>query len=154
MSEQQPSNRDEKGLTISGRTMLRILVEFSKTLAASRKLGEDKGLELLQNPAILLEIRSLLWIASQMASRIGGSKEVESYLSAHAEEDEKTVLDGMTETGRELLEDLLAQGGIPKCASCGHLVCPICRECHDCSKNRHHDLGHTPFAPPGKGAPN
>ena len=50
----QPSSRDEKGLTLSGRTMLRILMEFGKALTASRKLGEDKGFELFQNPSILL----------------------------------------------------------------------------------------------------
>lgn len=150
----QPSSRDEKGLTLSGRTMLRILMEFGKALTASRKLGEDKGFELFQNPSILLEVRSLLWLAAEMAKRIGSVKDVEAYLSAHADEDEKTVLDGMKNMGLALVEEILTQGGIPKCTRCGQMVCPICRECHDCDKSKTHDLGHSSFGIPRKGAPN
>jgi hypothetical protein len=89
-----------------------------------------------------------------MAKRIGSIKEVETYLQAHAEEDETVVLSGMKDMGRAMLDEILTQGGIPKCTICGQMVCPICRECHDCNKSKHHDLGPNPFAPPGKGAPN
>lgn len=153
MSEQQ-SGRDEKGLTISGRTMLRLLMEFGNVLAASRKLGEKAGYELLQTPTILLEIRSILWIATQMAKRVGSREEIEAYLSKHSEADEKAMFDGMAEAGKAMLEEVLAHGGIPKCTSCGQIVCPICKECHSCTKNQDHDLVPNPFGNPGSKAPN
>ena len=153
MTEQAQSGRDEKGLTISGRTMLRILIEFGKTVAAAKQLGDDRNYELLQTPAVLLEIRSLLWVASEMAKRIGNLDTVDAYLKAHSEEDEKSIRDGMAQTGRALMEEMLAQGGIPKCEKCDRIVCPICRECHICGdKGKPHE--HTPFAPTGRGAPN
>jgi hypothetical protein len=150
----QPSGRDEKGLTISGRTMLRLLTEFGKVLAASRKLGDKSGYELLQTPTITLEIRSLLWIAMQMAKRIGSNEEVEAYLKKHSEADEKVIFDGMSETGKAILEEAMAHGGVPKCTSCGKVVCPICKECHSCTNNLGHDMIPNPFGNPGSKAPN
>lgn len=152
MSEQQ-SGRDEKGLTISGRTMLRLLMEFGKTLLASRKLGNKPGYELLQSPTILLEIRALLWIASQMAKRVGSREEVEAYLKRHSEADEKTIIDGMAEAGKAILEDVLAHGGLKKCPSCDDMICPICQECHKCTKSTTHEST-TPFGFPNGGTLN
>ena len=138
--------------------MLRILTEFGKVLTASKKMGEDKSLgQLLDNPMILLEVRSLLWVATEMAKRIGNLSEVEAYLNSHAEEDEKSILEGMKDAGRAMLEDILSQGGIPKCASCGNIKCPICRECHKCGgdSKRDHEVMHSPFGgAPSKGEPN
>lgn len=152
MSEQKPG-RDEKGLTISGRTMLRLLMEFGKALLASRKLGNQAGYELLQSPTILLEIRALLWIASQMAKRIGSKEEVESYLETHREEDEKAILDGMIEASRALLDDVLAHGGLKKCPSCSDLICPICQKCHKCTEGKDHGTLN-PFDFPSNEKPN
>jgi len=155
MTEQPQSGRDEKGLTLSGRVILRILMEFGKTVAAAKQLGDDRDYELLQTPTVLLEIRSLLWIATEMAKRIGSLDAVDAYLQLHSEEDEKAIREGMAQTGRALMEEVLSQGGIPKCEKCGRIVCPICRECHICGeKSQTHDFAHTPFKTPGSGAPN
>jgi hypothetical protein len=130
-------------------------MEFGKTVAAAKQLGDDRSYELLQTPAVLLEIRSLLWIATEMVKRIGSLDAVDAYLKAHSEEDDKSIREGMAQTGRALMEEVLAQGGIPKCEKCDRVVCPICRECHACGdKSQPHDFGHIPFAPPRKGAPN
>ena len=149
MSDSQPSSRDEKGLTLSGRTILRLLLQFSKLLAASNKLGGKAGYELLQSPLVLVELRSLLWIATEMGKRIGSIAEVEAYLNGHNETDETTLIEGMKQSGRELLEEVLEHSGLPKCTSCGKLMCPICRECHECSTDKNHKLTHTPFGTSG-----
>lgn len=143
MSENH-SGRDEKGLTISGRTMLRLLLEFSKALLASRKLGEKPGYELLQNPTILLEVRNLLWISSQMSKRIGSSEDVAAYLDKHKEADDKAILDGMAEAGRALLDEVISHSGLKRCSSCNELVCPICKECHNCNHSKDHEMSN-PF---------
>lgn len=154
MSEQQPSGKDEKGLTLSGRTMLRIMVEFNKVLSASREIGDKHGFELIQTPTVLVEIRSLLWIAHEMAKRLGGPSVVDPYLQAHAEEDKRAVRDGMKETGKELIDEMLAMAGIPKCPKCDHLICPICRECHTCEKDETHGHEHSVFGVTGSKATN
>lgn len=152
MSEQQ-SGRDEKGLTISGRTMLRLMMKFGKTLLDAQKLGSKAGFELLQTPTVLLEVRALIWIASQMAKRIGSREELSSYLKQHEEADEKSILDGMAEVDKALLDEVIAHGGLKKCTSCDGMVCPICQECHACNKGTTHETSN-PFGFPGGGAPN
>lgn len=130
-------------------------MEFGKTVAAAKQLGDDRDYELLQTPTVLLEVRSLLWIATEMAKRIGNLDAVDAYLQVHSEEDAKSIREGMAQTGRALMDELLAQGGIPKCAKCDRIVCPICRECHICGdKSQPHDFVHPPFKAPGSGAPN
>ena len=150
MSEQQqPSGKDEKGLTLSGRTILRIMIEFNKVLSASRQIGDNKGFELIQTPTVLLELKSLLWIAQEMAKRIGDVQTVETYLKAHFDEDRKVVREGLRESGKELVDELLAMAGIPKCQTCGHLVCPICNVCHNCDRDKSHGFDHSMMGLPG-----
>jgi hypothetical protein len=150
MSEQNPG-RDEKGLTISGRTMLRILLEFARLLAASRKVGNKLTYEVLQTPTILVEIRALLWIASGMAKRLGSREEIEAYLAKHTEEDERIIRVGASEVEKTLMEEALIHGGVPKCPKCHEFTCPMCKECHSCEKRESHS---SPFDFPSGGAAN
>lgn len=137
------ANRDEKGLTLSGRVMLRLMFALGDNLQATRKLGEQvHWYELVNDPKVILEIRTLLWMASSMARRIGGHDEVLAYIRAHEDADEKAVLDGMKEDSAQLVT-LLKAGGIPSCSKCGKTVCPLCGECHGCdesAKDKPHDI--------------
>jgi len=107
--------------------------------------------EVLQTPTILVEIRTLLWIASGMAKRLGSLVEVEDYLAEHAEEDERTVLAGTTELEKTLIAEALARSGVPRCPKCHEPTCPMCRECHSCEKRESHS---SPFDFSGGGAAN
>lgn len=154
MSEHH-SGRDEKGLTLSGRTMLRLLSEFGRLLSASMKIGNKPGYEVLQTPTIISEIRTLLWMASEIAKRVGPQEELEAYLAKHAKADEKVVLEGMSKAGTAFFEEALAYGGVSKCTICGKLMCPICQCCHNCEKREEHQVSSTPFdLSKGGGAPN
>jgi hypothetical protein len=138
------ANRDEKGLTLSGRVMLRLMFAIGANLMATRKLGEQTHWDQMVNdPKVLLEIRTLLWMASRMAERIGNFDEVLTYINSHESEDEQAILDGMKEDSRKIIESLLKAGGVPSCPKCNKTVCPVCRECHDCDESankRPHDI--------------
>lgn len=143
MSENQ-SGRDEKGLTLSSRTMLRLLVQFTKLLAASNKLGDPGGYELLQSPLAVVELRSLLWIATEMGKRIGSISEVEAYLATHAQEDEKVINEGLIQSNRSILEEVLENSDLQKCEKCGSPRCLTCQECHNCESELDSAPKHTP----------
>ena len=66
----------------------------------------------------------------------------------------------MKKAAEEVLNAALEHSGVPKCSSCGRVKCPICRECHACSKDTNLDshnvgpLGGFGSGPPGGNAPN
>ncbi len=130
-----PKKTDEKGLTLSGRTILRMFHEFNRALDASKRVGEDNGFEMLLHPTILVEIKALLWIAHEMSKRIGKDVEVLAYLREDEADDVKTVENGVVEETNGLIEKLGA-ALFGACEKCKKMKCPSCRRCHKCEGMR------------------
>lgn len=132
MSETPPPKKfDEKGLTLSGRTILRLFHEFNRALVAGKRVGDDSGFEMLLHPTILVEIKALFWIAHEMSKRLGKDTEVQAYLREHEAEDVKTVEDGIIEEAHGLI-DKLGAALFGACEKCKKMKCPSCRRCHAC----------------------
>jgi len=126
-----PKKTDEKGLTLSGRTILRLFHEFNRALAAGKRVGDDSGFEMLLHPTMLVEIKALLWIAHGMNQRIGKDTEVQAYLREHEAEDVKTIEEGIGgDATAGLIDKLTAIFGV--CEKCKKMKCPVCRRCHAC----------------------
>lgn len=132
MDEPKPKKVDEKGLTLSGRTILRLFHEFDRALKAAKRVGEDGSFDLLLHPTMLVEIKALFWIAHEMNKRIGKDEEVQAYLRAHEAEDVKNVEDGI----QGEIMDRLGASLFGACERCKKPMCPNCRRCHACENKR------------------
>lgn len=126
---------DEKGLTLSGRTILRLYHEFDRALRASKRVGEEITFDLILHPTMLVEIKALLWIAHEMSKRVGKDEDVQAYLRAHEAEDVKIVEDGIESDAAGII-DRLGASLFGVCEKCKKMLCPNCRRCHACASKR------------------
>lgn len=144
--------RDELGLTLSTRQILRIMMEYGRIAIAAGKTGQSTHLaEIAANPTMTLEILNLLVLAHGVGRKIGKPTDVTSYLRRHEDEDLETLETLKREfageyknktTAVDLIESLLKMkldGGGP-CEVCGETKCQSCGQCHDCAKRKDHPL--------------
>lgn len=143
---EKKSARDEKGLTLGGRTMLRIYLEFGRISTAAARLGERIPLEeILVQRTMMVEVLDLLMLASGMGQKLGSVEDVRRYLEQHRDEDDKSMSElrkGLHEKHGAKLAPLLGQvvdqmlaRGDP-CEVCGQKKCVSCHECHACAERK------------------
>lgn len=157
--EQQPSTeaettesfkkRDEKGLTLGSRLMLRAMMEHQRILRSASLLRSDTSLtNVLTQETMMDVIDDLLFFARQVGEKAGTVSEVKAYLLAHEEEDTETLRALREEDNRKLHEEyakravgagtgilgVLAasarQSPSAACDVCGEPKCPSCGGCH------------------------
>ena len=130
------SNRDEHGLTLSGRAILRLLIEVEETTDALRDLGAPSGLsESIRNPKVIRHLKTLIWLAVKMVEKIDKGKDpIVAYLKSHEKEDAKTIDDDIKETVPRILKDILKD--VMKCEKCGDSMCVTHRVCHHCDDQK------------------
>jgi len=131
------TGRDEKGLTMGHRAMLRLLMVYNQVGSAASKIGDctDIGY-LLGTPMVASAVQDLLVFSTEVAKKIGTPEELAAYLNDHASEDNaffekqrKTHYDANKRSVAEKLHDLVDG---PPCEVCGETTCKVCDSCHSC----------------------
>lgn len=118
--------RDERGLTLSLRTLLRFHLELHAAFAAGARIGEVLSFkEALLSPLVMEQAAYLNTVA-------------EGVLRKFADDEEKLLdhLDAMAESDLEALDSLL-QKTAASCGTCGRAFCPDCKVCHSCEGGEH-----------------
>lgn len=140
------SKRDEKGLTLSGRALIRLVTEFVRVERAYNKLSTETSLsEIISQPTVAVRVGDLLILAREMAERIGSEEEIAAYLREHEAEDdawfreqsEQKQTQTVEQQKHALLNEIekaLMNG--PPCAACGKPTCVACDQCHHCAVQR------------------
>ena len=127
------SKRDEQGLTLSGRTIIRLALESNRIFGALDEINEAKSLRrIAENPFALVILRRLLWLGVQMIDRIGSEK-VEAYVKSHEKADNEAVEAEIKEFGEGLLSKLFPKS---KCERCGNQKCLAHQTCHHCEDSK------------------
>lgn len=130
--------RDDKGLTLGSRTMLRLYLEFTRTERAMNRTGDrPEGMgDVVRNPNVVAAIGDLLVVASEMGKKIGTEREVAAYLLEHEEEDNQWFNDNAPDEPEPPfvthIKEMLMSGA--PCPKCGEPTCRACKECHQCDK--------------------
>jgi hypothetical protein len=143
MSELEKSKRDEKGLTLGHRVLLRIVVEFNRALNATMRIGDPPNLrEVMDNPIILDRVFQAVTFGLMLGKKLGTFKEVEEYLRKYDDEDSQFLREEQSSTIQSMLEttatnlahDILMQG--TDCETCGEKTCLSCKTCHSCEQKK------------------
>jgi hypothetical protein len=141
MTDTVKKGRDEKGLTLGHRSMLRLLVVFNQTGTAAAKVDDTTDIGyLLGTPLVASAVQDLLVFATALGEKIGSPEKIAAYLNMHAAEDnaffEKQRADhyaaAKAAKHAELLDDLKAVLDGPPCDECEQPTCNVCKGCHSC----------------------
>lgn len=151
-SDEKPETmklRDEHGLTLSGRLILRITSNFQRYVGAVDNPGKEAIVEFFKQPIVHSDMLDLLFIGTRMAERIGSIYDVTKYLTGHEEQDDKTI-ETMHEAQDKKLQqkdsDATEHGNhdplaaflikrvedVGNCQRCGGRNCISCGDCHRC----------------------
>lgn len=140
------SGRDEKGLTLSGRALLRLFVEFKRTERFLNRMNVDTNIpEMISESAVAVRVADLLVLAKEMSKRIGSDEEMETYLRSREDEDDDWFRKNTAEERKQVtkkqqhalvaeIEEALLSG--PPCAVCHKPKCVACDECHHCANKK------------------
>lgn len=154
--EQQPpeaettefKKRDEKGLTLGSRLMLRAMMEHQRIFRAASLLRSDTSLaNVLTQETMMDVVDDLLFFARQVGEKIGNVPDVKAYLLAHEEEDTETLRSLREDDNKKMQEEYAkrtvsmgtgvlgalvasARATSATCDVCGQPKCPGCGGCH------------------------
>lgn len=125
-SKKAKAARDEKGLTMGHRAMLRLLMVYNQAGSSAAKIGDctDIGY-LLGTPMVASAVQDLLVFSTEVAKKIGTPEQLAAYLNSHALED-----NAFFEKQRKTHYDTACDG--PPCEVCRELTCKVCSSCHSC----------------------
>lgn len=133
--------RDEKGLTVGNRLLLRAVLEERRIVMAAGRMGGDTSFyNSLEQDTLVDLLDDLMFYARLMGERLGAPDELIEHLrkSEKADLEELRRLrdethDKINQTRDELtqMRDRLISGMRPAtCDLCGKPMCPSCGSCH------------------------
>jgi len=141
MTDAPKKPRDEQGLTMGHRAMLRLLVVFNQTGQAAAKLDDTTDLGyLLGTPLVASAVQDLLVFATALADKIGTPEVIAAYLNLHAAEDnaffvkqrDEHYAARKAEKHQELMAEFHEMMKGPPCDDCKAPTCRGCGQCHAC----------------------
>ncbi len=143
--------RDEKGLTLGMRLMLRAAVEQQRILRSASLLRSDTSLaNILAQETMMDVLDDLLFFATQMGEKLGDVSVVKAHLAVHEEDDEKQLIEIREANHRKKQEEYAKRSGAggllsalvaARAASGSPGACDVCGRplCADCGHCHHHD---------------
>lgn len=142
MTDTPKKVRDEQGLTMGHRSMLRLLVVFNQTGQAAAKIDDSTDIGyILGTPMVASAIQDILVFATALGEKIGQPEKIAAYLNNHALEDNAFFEKQRAEhyaamqaaKHAEMLKEMKAVLDGPPCDECENPTCNICKSCHVCS---------------------
>jgi hypothetical protein len=142
MSSEEPLRvRDEKGLTLGSRLVLRLMIEYNRVMDAAHAVNGDTSMHNVFVQETMIDIiADVIFYGSCIGERLGSVSEVKAYNARHEDEDTE-MLDKLREELRAKVREQARQNQTSflkavtesiekKCGVCGAVLCNQCGACH------------------------